>query len=56
MQDWTYSKMKSNDKNMAKPFAGSGTVLFWILQEFPNITRAVINDINPELIYYTKTQ
>ena len=25
-------------------------MLFWILQQFPNIKRAVINDINPHLI------
>ena len=25
-------------------------MLFWILQEYPNITNAVINDINAELI------
>lgn len=32
-------------------FVGGGAVLFWILQEYPNlITRAVINDINQELI------
>ncbi len=33
-----------------EPFVGGGAVLFWILQEFPNITGAVINDINPALI------
>lgn len=33
-----------------EPFVGGGAVLFWILQEFPNIKRAVINDINEELI------
>lgn len=33
-----------------EPFVGGGAVLFWILQEFPNITKAVINDINAELI------
>lgn len=33
-----------------EPFVGGGAVLFWILQEYPNITRAVINDINAELI------
>ncbi len=31
-------------------FVGGGAVLFWILQEYPNISRAIINDINAELI------
>lgn len=33
-----------------EPFVGGGAVLFWILQEYPNIGRAIINDINEELI------
>lgn len=33
-----------------EPFVGGGAVLFWILQEYHNITKAVINDINAELI------
>ena len=33
-----------------EPFVGGGAVLFWILQEYPNITKAIINDINEELI------
>lgn len=33
-----------------EPFVGGGAVLFWILQKYPNITRAVINDINPDLM------
>ena len=33
-----------------EPFVGGGAVLFWILQQFPNIKRAIINDINPLLI------
>ncbi len=33
-----------------EPFVGGGAVAFWILQAYPNIERAVINDINPELI------
>ena len=33
-----------------EPFVGGGAVLFWILQAYPNISRAIINDINPELI------
>lgn len=42
----------SQRKNVTyiEPFVGGGAVLFWILQEYPNITRAVINDINAELI------
>lgn len=33
-----------------EPFVGSGAVLFWLLNEFPKMKRAVINDINKELI------
>lgn len=33
-----------------EPFVGGGAVLFWIMQQFPNIEKAVINDINPYLI------
>lgn len=33
-----------------EPFVGGGAVLFWILQAYPNIERAVINDINEELV------
>lgn len=39
-----------NEATYVEPFVGGGSVLFWILQEYPNITRAVINDINAELI------
>ena len=33
-----------------EPFVGSGAVLFWVLNNFPNVKRCVINDINGELI------
>ena len=33
-----------------EPFVGGGAVLFWILQQYPNIEHAIINDINSELI------
>lgn len=29
-----------------EPFVGSGAVMFWMLNNFPNIKKAVINDIN----------
>ncbi len=32
-----------------EPFVGSGAVLFWMLENFPNIEKAVINDINSDL-------
>ena len=33
-----------------EPFVGGGAMLFHMLQRFPTIKRAVINDINPYLI------
>ncbi len=33
-----------------EPFVGGGAMLFFMLQKFPNIKRAVINDINQNLI------
>ncbi len=32
-----------------EPFVGGGAVLFHLLQAYPNIKKAVINDINPDL-------
>ena len=33
-----------------EPFVGSGAVLFWMLNNFPKLEKAVINDINADLI------
>lgn len=33
-----------------EPFVGSGAILFWILNNYPNLEKAVINDINEDLI------
>ncbi|MBX2965343.1 MAG: DNA adenine methylase [Cyclobacteriaceae bacterium] len=38
-----------------EPFVGSGAVLFWMLNNFPNIEKAVINDINEDLINTYRT-
>lgn len=32
-----------------EPFVGSGAVLFWMLEEYPNLEKAIINDINEDL-------
>lgn len=32
-----------------EPFVGSGAILFWVLNNFPNVKKAVINDINSDL-------
>ena len=38
------------DVTYIEPFVGGGAVLFHMLQHHHNITRAIINDINPDLI------
>ena len=32
-----------------EPFVGGGAMLFYMLQHYPNINHAIINDINPDL-------
>ncbi len=38
-----------------EPFVGGGAILFWFLKKFNNIGRAIINDINPDLIMAYRT-
>lgn len=38
-----------------EPFVGSGAMLFWMLENYPNIQQAVINDINTDLINTYRT-
>lgn len=40
----------SNEVCYIEPFVGGGAMLFHMMQEFTNITKIVINDINEELI------
>ncbi|MBN2801517.1 MAG: DNA adenine methylase [Deltaproteobacteria bacterium] len=42
--------IKKKDYTYIEPFVGGGAVLFWILNEYPNIKKAVINDINTDLV------
>lgn len=41
---------KTDRFTYVEPFVGGGAVLFWILREFPNIEKAIINDVNSDLI------
>ena len=43
-------KISESNFTYIEPFVGSGAVLFWMLDNFPNIQNAVINDINEDLI------
>jgi len=38
-----------NDVTYIEPFVGGGAMLFYMLQRYPNIRCAVINDVNPDL-------
>ncbi len=40
---------KQNKFTYIEPFVGGGAVLFWMLRKYPNIERAIINDINADL-------
>jgi len=48
-------EIKNTEFTYIEPFVGGGAVLFWILQTYPNIKKAVINDINTDLINAYKT-
>lgn len=42
--------LTQTDFTYIEPFVGSGAVLFWMLRKYPNLKKAVINDINEDLI------
>lgn len=41
---------KERDVTYIEPFIGGGAMLFFMLQNYSNITKAIINDINPRLV------
>jgi DNA adenine methylase len=45
----------SDINTYVEPFVGSGAVLFWVLGEFSQLKKAVVNDINEDLINTYKT-
>ena len=42
-------ELTSQKFTYVEPFVGSGAILFWVLENFPNVEKAVINDINADL-------
>ncbi len=42
-------EVKENRFTYIEPFVGGGAVLFWLLNNFPNVKQVVINDINTDL-------
>lgn len=44
------SFLKEKKITYIEPFVGGGAMLFFLLQKYPNIKRAIINDINSHLI------
>lgn len=49
-------EITKNKFTYIEPFVGSGAVLFWMLNNFPKLEKAVINDINEDLINTYKTK
>lgn len=47
--------ISKNKFTYIEPFVGSGAVLFWMLNNFPKLEKAVINDINADLINTYRT-
>ncbi len=41
--------IQQNNFTYIEPFVGSGAVLFWMLEQYPNLENAIINDINSDL-------
>jgi DNA adenine methylase len=41
---------QARELTYVEPFIGGGAVLFWMLQAYPNIQQAILNDINPDLV------
>lgn len=43
-------ELQGQEFTYIEPFVGGGAMLFHMLRKYPNITHAVINDINPHLV------
>ena len=43
------NNINKQEYTFIEPFVGSGAIMFWILNKYPNIKNAIINDINKDL-------
>ena len=43
------AELKKNNFTYVEPFIGSGAVFFWMLKEYPTISKVIINDVNTDL-------
>ena len=50
IKDGLPDNIKNKKFTYIEPFVGSGAVLFWMLNNFPKLEKAIINDINEDLI------
>lgn len=55
IQKFLPKSFTESDFTYIEPFVGSGAVLFWVLNNFPSLKKAVINDVNEDLINVYKT-
>jgi len=49
------NEIVKNKFTYIEPFVGSGAILFWMLENYKNLEKAVINDINADLINTYRT-
>jgi DNA adenine methylase len=47
--------LSSSSFTYVEPFVGSGAMLFWFLDRFPKMEKAIINDLNGDLINVYRT-
>lgn len=43
------SEIMEGNFTYIEPFVGSGAILFWLLEAYPNMKKAIINDVNTDL-------
>ena len=55
LDEYLPQRLNEREFTYIEPFVGGGAMLFHMLQKFPKIRKAVINDINPHLVTAYRT-